>query len=346
MARLPTVTDVAARAGVSPQTVSNVLNTPSVVRPRTRERVQVAIDELQYRPHASARRLRTQKSSTLGVRLEPVLDGIAGAVLDRFLHALTAQADAFGLRVLLYTAADPADEIDQFRRLLDGADVDAFVLTASFHDDPRTEWLIEHGCSFVTFGRPWGLDDLNEPRHLWVDVDGRAGTFDATTYRLGQGDRRVGYLGWPSPSGTGDERDRGWREAMMAGSGLSSTEIDALHVVTSDGVDTGAAAMRELLAAPGVDAVVCASDSLALGATLASAGRISVTGFDNTPVASSVGFSSVEQPLDEVAAGVLDLLTNPPDPADPSRTPDLRHRLFRPRLVTRDHPVGAAPADR
>ena len=87
MPRAATVADVAAAAGVSRQTVSNVLNAPDVVRPATRERVERVIAELGYRPHASARRLRTRQSSTLGIRLAQV-HGISGAVLDRFLHAL------------------------------------------------------------------------------------------------------------------------------------------------------------------------------------------------------------------------------------------------------------------
>jgi DNA-binding LacI/PurR family transcriptional regulator len=106
MSRLPTVSDVALAAGVSRQTVSNVLNSPTIVREETRERVEAAIAALRYRPHASARRLRTQKSSTIGVRLDPVTDGISGSLLDRFLHALAEQADAVGLRVVLYTAPD------------------------------------------------------------------------------------------------------------------------------------------------------------------------------------------------------------------------------------------------
>ncbi|MDQ1513494.1 MAG: hypothetical protein QOC59_1336, partial [Microbacteriaceae bacterium] len=74
MRRLPTVTDVATAAGVSRQTVSNVLNSPAIVRAETRERVERVIAELNYRPHASARRLRTRLSETIGVRLDPVAD--------------------------------------------------------------------------------------------------------------------------------------------------------------------------------------------------------------------------------------------------------------------------------
>src|ERR1700710_989397 len=151
VAELPTVIDVGRIAGVSRQTVSNVINSPELVRPATREKVEAAIAQLGYRPHASARRLRTRKSATIGIRLDPMTNGISGSVHDRFLHALTEQADARGLRMLLFTATDPQDEIRQFQRMHEGADVDAFVLTSTFFDDPRTEWLIQHGVPFVTF---------------------------------------------------------------------------------------------------------------------------------------------------------------------------------------------------
>jgi DNA-binding LacI/PurR family transcriptional regulator len=338
----PTVTDVAGVAGVSRQTVSNVLNAPELVRPETRERVQEAIHTLGYRPHASARRLRTQKSSTIGIRLDPITqDGISGSILDRFLHALTEQADRQGLRMLLFTAGGPEDEIEQFRRLSDAADVDAFVLTSTFHGDPRTEWLIENGQSFVTFGRPWGIDDMTDPEHLWVDVDGRSGVRDATAYLLARSGRRIGFVGWPSGSGTGDDRRAGWREAMLAGSGLTEDELRLLDIAVEDGVPSGAEAVRRLEDRAGeLDGVVCASDSLALGVLTATGGRIRVVGYDDTPVAASLGFSSVAQQLDEVAAGVLELLTGAhggrvragEELADP------RHRLVVPRLVVRDGP--------
>lgn len=271
MGAQPTVSDVADVAGVSRQTVSNVLNAPELVRPETRERVQAAIHSLGYRPHASARRLRTQRSSTIGIRLDPITqDGISGSILDRFLHALTEQADQRGLRVLLFTATGPEDEIEQFRRLSDGADVDAFVLTSTFHGDPRTEWLIENGRSFVTFGRPWGIDDMTDPEHLWVDVDGRSGLRDATRHLLSTAGSRIGFLGWPSGSGTGDDRRTGWLEAMREGSGLSGDELAALEVASEDTVTLGADAVRRLQAAAGpLDGLVCTSDSLALGALTA-----------------------------------------------------------------------------
>lgn len=342
MGQLPTVEDVARVAAVSRQTVSNVLNSPHIVKAATRTRVEAAIKQLGYRQNASARRLRTRKSATIGIRLDPMRNGISGSVLDRFLHALTEHADARGMRVLLFTAADPEEEIAQIRRLHDGADVDAFVLTSTFHGDPRTQWLIDNEVAFVTFGRPWGVDDMNDPQHLWVDVDGAAGGYAATSHLIDNGAKRIVNLGWPSPSGTGDDRRRGWEDAMRARLGSTDQELAALTITTEEDVAQATAAVSALLAS-GLrpDAIVCVSDSLALGAMMAatSAGlaRLPIVGFDNTPVAEAVGLSSVEQSLGEVAAGALELLmgTSGSDVIGRELAPGEAHRLVTPELVIR-----------
>lgn len=336
--RLPTIVDVARAAGVSRQTVSNVLNAPQVVAPATREKVEAAIDDLNYRPHASARRLRTRKSSTIGVRLDPMQNGISGAVLDRYLHALAEQADQRDLRVLLFTAADPLDEIGHFRRLLDGADVDSFVLTSTSYDDPRTDWLLDNGVDFVAFGRPWGRD-MSNPRHRWVDVDGRDGVAQATRALLAQGARRIAFLGWPVPSGAGNERRRGWRETMLEHGTLSGEELDALDLGVEDSVGLASETVQGLLdRGERVDGLVCASDSLALGAFMVLDRSVPIVGFDDTPVAKALGLSSVRQPVSEVARASLELLCEPPAPgttAGAGAADDPRHRLLAPSLILR-----------
>ena len=338
----PTVEDVARAANVSRQTVSNVMNTPGIVKPATRERVQAAILDLGYRPNLSARRLRQQKSSTIGVRLDPIRNGISGAVLDRFVHALTENADARSMRVLLFTAASPEEEIEQIRRLHEGADVDAFILTATFFGDPRTDWLIEHGVPFVTFGRPWGIDDMDGSHHLWVDIDGRRGIKDATLHLLDAGLKRIAWVGWPRPSGTGDDRRSGWEQAMRECLGVSSDDLARLGTETYDGVAEATAAVAGMLeTGPVPEAIVCASDTLALGALIAASSAgvadIPIIGFDNTPVADAVGLSSVDQVLDRVAAAALELLLGPRGTSVVPRavTAGEAHRLITPALVLR-----------
>ena len=341
MASLPTVDDVARLAQVSRQTVSNVLNSPEVVRPETRERVQNAIGELGYRPHASARRLRNGSSSTIGIRLDPMSNGISGSILDRYLHALTEAADARGMRITLFVATDVDDEIRHYERLRADADVDAIVLTATQYDDPRIAWLARERIPFVAFGRPWGTEELDDPARLWVDVDGQAGANQATRHLIGRGLSRIGYLGWPAGSGTGDDRRRGWETAMTDAFGPA----DRAAFVTSaeEGVPSARIAIERLFReGTELEGLVCASDSLALGAMMAvrEAGypHFPVIGFDNTPVASAVGLSSVDQRLGDVAAATLELLMGPtgarvrPHGFDSDES---NHRLITPQLVVR-----------
>jgi DNA-binding LacI/PurR family transcriptional regulator len=318
-----TIATVAKRAGVSRQTVSNVLNTPEVVREATRARVAEAIEALGYRANQAARQMRTGRSRLIAVRIEPARDGINGSVLDRFLHGLTDAAVPAGYRVMLYTATDDAEEIATYENLLTSHDLDAFVLTSTHHGDVRTSWLTERGVPFVTFGRPWGTPDT----HSWVDVDNAAGTAMATRHLLGAGHRRIGFLGWPPGSGVGDARRDGWASTLAA-AGLPVTGLD---IAVEDGIDSGATAVSGLL--PSVDALVCASDSLALGAVRAGreSGRpCEVIGFDDTAVAQVVGLSSVSQPLTEAAARCIDLLAGV---LDHSATP--HQILLDPSLVLR-----------
>jgi DNA-binding LacI/PurR family transcriptional regulator len=309
-----TIATVAREAGVSRQTVSNVINTPEVVRAETRDRVRETIASLGYRVNQAARQMRTGRSRLLAVRIEPARDGINGSVLDRFLHGLTDAAALAGYRVMLYTADGDADEIATYDNLLSAYDLDGFVLTSTHHGDPRTSWLAARHVPFVTFGRPWGAPET----HSWVDVDNAAGTAAATRRLLDTGHTRIGFLGWPAGSGVGDARRAGWAHAMAA----ADRPIDDLDRAVLDGVDTGAAAARQLSTAT---ALVCASDSLALGALQADRDK-AVIGFDDTAVARAIGLTSVSQPLAEAAARCMDLLAELLD----GRAPDTPSTLLLP----------------
>jgi DNA-binding LacI/PurR family transcriptional regulator len=344
-----TIATVASRAQVSRQTVSNVLNSPHLVRQETRERVRAAIDELGYRANQAARQMRTGRSRLIAVRIEPARDGINGWILDRFLHGLTEAAAPAGYRVMLYTATDDDQETATYADLLASYELDAFVLTSTHREDRRTDWLAGRDVPFVTFGRPWGAS----ASHSWVDVDGAAGTAEATNRLLAAGHRRIGFIGWPAGSGVGDNRRGGWLGAMRQ-AGQDPTGLDRAVL---DGVAEGERAALDLLAAARPTALVCASDSLALGALRAAGsgatgsagaaglrrhagrgpgpgGRVAVIGFDDTPVAQAVGLTSVGQPLARAAARCIELLTRLLDDVPGVSAPE--HVLLRPQVVIRD----------
>jgi len=342
----PTLRSIAERASVSRQTVSNVLNAPHLVHPDTSARVRAVIDEVGYRPHRLARQLRTQRSYVVGLRIRPSGDKMAGAVMDRFLHAITGHAQALDYRIMVFTASDDAAEILQYDELLNTVEIDAFVLTDTHHDDARTRWLAERGVPFVTFGRPWDpqVSDALLNDHAWVDVDGSAGTRAAVEHLRSLGHRRIGFIGWPEGSDAGDDRRRGWQQAM-APLRLSTDELDALHLGVLDTVADGAQATADLLGNAAPTALVCASDTLALGALTATrsgpdpttSSTCAVVGFDDTPVAQAIGLSSVAQPLNEAAGWAVRLLLEQltaRSEAEPSAVAG-QHVLLAPELVVR-----------
>src|SRR3954471_15314474 len=103
-----TISEVAAAAGVSRQTVSNVLKAPERVAPETAARVRAAIDRLGYRANRAAQNLRQRASRCIGLKtVSPT--GVSN-LLDRFLHSLTEAASAAGYHVLLFAPSVIEDE--------------------------------------------------------------------------------------------------------------------------------------------------------------------------------------------------------------------------------------------
>ena len=124
----PTLADVAERAGVSRQTVSNAVNNPDLLRADTLARVQEAIAELGYLPNRAARNLRTRASHLIGLRIQPVLEGTANPTMDRFVHSLVEASREAGYHVLLFSG-EPGEPLAGYDDLLRSTAVDAFVVT-------------------------------------------------------------------------------------------------------------------------------------------------------------------------------------------------------------------------
>lgn len=324
----PTLVSLARELGVSRQTVSNVLNAPELVRPETRLRVQEAIDRSGYCPSIAGRALRTSRSHTIALRAYPVIDDINSTVMDRFLHALTVAAQGEGYRITLISAADDAAEAAEIESLSSIHSIDACILTSTTFDDVRPGLLMASGTPFIAFGRPWSS---LPGTHSWVDVDGSAGTAAATQHLIGRGHQRIGFVGWETGSGTGDDRYWGWRRTVEV------DDADELAIRVADGVRNGSDAAA-ILRRRGATALVCASDSLALGALrhFAQTGTpfVPVIGFDDTPVARALGVSSVAQPVEEAARICISTLANQLSTTD-APAPVVQ-QLIVPRLMIRE----------
>ena len=322
------ITEVAEKSGVSLQTVSNVLNFPERVRPATREKVLAAVKSLDYTPNLAARRLRSARASSIAVRLDTnaVTEGeqrglYSGFIQDEFVYQLTNAAQNRGIKVITYTASDQSEEIEKLRILLNSQDADGLILTSTTDNDPRLKLLNEKQVPFITFGRPWGATNLYSTKKPWVDVDGAFGTALATRKFWEDGYRHIGFVGWKfkvnreaEAQNVSEDRYNGWLKAVSeldkTKKNLSGKNFSALGY---ESVSSGRALAVELLKKfPKVDAVVCASDTLALGVLLESARLrkkpLVVSGFDNSPVSKEFEFSSLDQDLQLVAKNSIEIL--------------------------------------
>lgn len=329
-----TISEVATAAGVSRQTVSNVLNSPGRVAPATAARVRQAIDELGYRPNRAARNLRGRTSRCIGFMIHSQT-GVSN-LLDRFLHALAEAAETVGFHVLLFAPAPVDEQLAAYEDLIRTGTVDGFVLADIAHEDRRLPWFAERGIPFVCFGRPWGHDHGS---FAWADVDGADGIAQAVDHLIAGGHRRIAYLGWPAGTGFGDERRAGWRETMRR----HGAPTDGLDGACQEDIETAAKVAAELLAQPAPPtAFACGSDTFAVAARLAGGvdqarrPNVEVVGFDDSPAAMlmSPPMSSVRQPVTEVARHLVGLLMDqlrgagvPPEGV-----------MFRPELVPRWRP--------
>lgn len=328
---MATLKEVAAHAEVSVQTVSNALNAPHRLRADTLQRVTRSIELLNYRPNRNARSLRTSAVELVGYCVPSWPEGQAHLVMDQFLHALCAAAESSGRHILLFTAPPGVDGMRVYDDLHARRLVDGFVLSQTETKDPRHPWLAKRKIPFVSFGRVWG--EKSQPGS-WVDVDGAAGCAQAVHHLAEAGRTRIGFLSWPKTSGLAEDRRAGWRGACKE----AGLQVGGLSVACrSDTIAEGARGAAKLLDADRpVDAIVALSDVLALGALreinrrgLRPGVDVGLTGFDDSPLASVVepGLTSLRQPIDEIAAELVKLLSEPSSRATT--------RLLLPELVIR-----------
>ncbi|MDN5744477.1 MAG: LacI family transcriptional regulator [Nocardioidaceae bacterium] len=331
-----TLADVAERAGVSRQTVSNAINNPLLLRPDTLHRVRSAIDALGYTPNHAARQLRTRASRLIGLYLRPTQEVTATMARDRFVGELVAAAQRVGYHVLLFSdddvlAGDSPDAFAGYEDLLRSTAVDAFVVTDTYLNASQSTELTRRGAPFVAFGRPW--EDPEAP-HGWIDVDGAAGVRAGTEHLVDQGHERIAWVGWQAETKVGADRRSGWASTMAA----RDLPMAGLEVHVEPTVDAGRVAVAAMLDEQAPTAIVCVSDALAVGALQALAehgatpGRdVRVIGFDDSQIAQVLGLTSVRSPLDQVASALVADLVSLLGPGQY----DPRGLLLAPELVVR-----------
>jgi DNA-binding LacI/PurR family transcriptional regulator len=184
-----TIADVARRAGVSRSTVSYVLSGARSISPETRLRVEQAIEELQFRPHAGARSIRSGRNGVIAMAL-PMVYGPHNQVQMPYVWATLTAAQDLGLKLLMLTDDDGETAI---RDAVVGSQVDGVLLMEVQRNDPRVPLLSSLKCPAVVVGTP---DD--SARLPYVDFDTALAGRLCAEQLLELGHRRIAYLGQSS----------------------------------------------------------------------------------------------------------------------------------------------------
>ncbi len=271
--------DVAALARVSLKTVTNVVHDRPNVADGTRERVQAAIAELDYRPSLAGRQLRGVRSNILTLAVPRVDEPYLGALA----HQIIAAGTMRGYTVLIdETGGRPAHEREAAEGYpghgIDGVIFSPLVL------DPDHLAAVSYRTPLVLLGEP-----LPDSPADYVAIDNEASARDVVRHLLGRGRRRVGFVGGQPhrPTAVGEVRRRAYEEELRR-SGLvprASRQAHANDFSREEGERLTHGLVRR---AADLDAVICASDLLAIGAlrALRELGRrvpedVAVVGWDD-----------------------------------------------------------------
>ena len=321
--RAVTLRDVAAHAGVSPRTVSNVVNGFAHVSPTMRTKVQASIEALRYKPNLLARSLRQGRTGHILL----LVPDLTVAYFAELAHEVVERAGELGTTVMV---DETGGDAERERAMLDAAAesswVDGVLLSSLGLGGPDLAWMGLSGTDLA--GTDLAGMDTRMPIVLLgertagssldhVGIDNVAAAYDATTHLIGSGRTRVVALG-----GNGGPLDAtswlrldGFKRAMTA-AGLPT---EGRHIGTADYSRASArTVVTELMDGPEPpDALFCFSDDLAVGALRALydlgirvPDDVAIAGFDDAAASAYLtpGLTSIRQDRTAIARGALEML--------------------------------------
>lgn len=280
------IVHLAKDLGLSISTVSRALNGYADVSQGTRQRIIKRAAEIGYRPNPGASRLKSGKTSTVGVILPCSGDGhqFADSVYSSLLGGVATELEAGGYNLVatMQTRNDPIRETALHETFIRGKWVDALLIVRTRVNDPRIELAVRANIPFVTYGRT----DSVIP-YAWVDADNEQAFYLATRRQLEFGHERIAFLNGSLEYYFARLRQEGYSRAMAE----SGRGIDPLIVLNGDLSEaSGYALCRSLLISADVPtSIICATDAMAIGAIAACRERglmigrdISVVGYGNS----------------------------------------------------------------
>ncbi len=329
-----TLEDIAKQTGVSRSTVSRVINNQPNVRDDVRKRVMDVIQKTGFHPHAAARALASQHSSTIGLILPHSVSFFFTDPYYAYLTKGIAQScNQHDYTLALFLVGSRDDEEKIFPRVSRKGLLDGVLVQSGHHGDQEIIGrMIDAQMPLVVMGRPFRSDNVT-----YVDIDNIYASYQAVSHLIRLGRKRIGTIAGPSASTVGLDRKEGYRKALSE----KGIRVDEDLIVEADFTEaSGYDAMLRLLPAK-PDAIFAASDAMAIGAIRAVRERglrvpddVAFVGFDDLPLATlpNIQLTTIRQPVVQFGMRAVEALIDQIDNDD--RQP---HRIImETELIIRD----------
>jgi LacI family transcriptional regulator len=302
---MPTVHDVAKRAGVSPITVSRVINNSGYISDVTRERVETAIKEIGYVPNTLARGLRSKRTNTLAL----IVTDITNPYFTSMARGVEDVAGASNYTVIYCNTDESETKEEKYANILAQRQVDGVLLVPACGNAKTINFLESNDISVVVLDRR--VSGVNTD---FVRADSENGANHLTKLLLGLGHERIAVITGPKTVSTSVDRVKGYSQALTE-AGLSENELVYYGSFTQQsGYDLTKQAM---LQSPSPTAIFAANNFILLGVIkalrelqLKVPDDVSVVGFDDFFESMLVKpfFTAVVQPAYEMGRLAAELL--------------------------------------
>lgn len=296
-----TIYDIAEKAGVSPTTVSRILNNKSTISEKTKKRVQAVMKELNYFPNQLARGLQKENhSSVIGV----VLPNIANPFFSALVQHIDISCNDRGYKMLLCTAAQETDSEEEYARILKAYGVAGILLRSRFNSSG----------AFDEIGLPVVSLEVNIPGIPCVSCDNYEGGRLAARTLVQSGSRNpLLFTETGTKGNAANERTDGFfKGCEELGVQGRIVALPREMLLNRDCIEEVKKLFEQY---PDTDGIFAPSDILAARVTMAcfSIGKkvpedVQVIGFDGTYIAKTFGTTTIVQPLQDMSDFAIDLL--------------------------------------
>jgi len=310
---MPTIRDVATRAGVHPSTVSRVFSGKSQISDPTRVRVMAAADELGFQPNAIARSLSMQQTRTIAIVVPHIFEGFfQDAYFPQVMQGLLQVAYKHDYRILVGGSNGHADEITQLFDIVGSRQADGIIVLSSRLDVDIVGALRNQDLPFVLLGKSAeNYDDV-----AWVDSQDAYFSGEIVRYLIQLGHHRIAYVGGDPDVLVSKERLYGYRRAMKGAGVEALPEWIDYGFFAEEG---GYQAVQRMVKLDGLapTAYYTANDLMALGILRALKEhniripeQVSVVGTNNSACAAHISpkLTSLDVPSTDMIAQAASLL--------------------------------------